>query len=241
MLKLIKLEIKRNRLKGYITAGLVITVTLIGLVYLFAAIPYLDASDKDVQIFMTYNGISTLSLVVATACFSILSSVMYNRFIIEEYTSKKVFLLFSYPVERNRVLWVKIITVFLFIVISMIFSGMIVFSIFFITESFFPLCQDVLTLSTIFGIVASLVAYSITSAALAVISLWFGYWKKSASVTIVSSVIVSSIFGSFSSEILLSGGITHNLMILVVIAAGSTLVALALITRLSQKINTMEV
>lgn len=93
MLNLIKLEIKRNRLKGYITAGLLITFAVLGLVYLFAAIPHLDASDTDVQIFITYNGIATLSLVVATACFSILSSAMYNRFIVEEYASKKVFLL----------------------------------------------------------------------------------------------------------------------------------------------------
>ena len=72
MLNLIKLEIKRNRLKGYITAVLLITFAVLGLVYLFAAIPHLDASDTDVQIFITYNGIATLSLVFANACFSIL-------------------------------------------------------------------------------------------------------------------------------------------------------------------------
>lgn len=240
MLKLIKLEIKRNRLKSYITAGFVITIAMIGLVYLFAAIPHLDDSDTDIKIFMTYNGISTLSLVVATACFSILSSVMYNRFIIEEYTGKKVFLLFSYPVERNRVLWAKIITVFLFTTISMIFSGIIVFSIFFITELFIPLCKEDLTLSAILEIAESLVAYSTISAALAVISLWFGHLKKSASVTIVSGVIVSSIFGSFSSEILLTGGLSNNLIVAVITAA-SILIALVLIRSLSKKINIMEV
>lgn len=240
MLKLIKLEFKRNHLKGYITAGLVITIATLCLVYLFAAIPHLDPSDKDTQIFMTYNGIATLSLVTVTACFSILSSVMYNKFVIEEYTSKKVFLLFSYPVERKRILWAKIITVFLFTVISMMLSGIIIFSIFFTTESFLPICQEVLTLSTLFEIGISLTAYSIIAAALAVIALWLGYWKKSASVTIVSGVIVSSVFGSFSSEILLAGGIAQNLIV-VIIAAVSVLVALILMMGLSQKISTMEV
>lgn len=101
MIKLIRLEIKRNRLNEYIIASVVITFSIIALVYLFAAIPHLDSSDSDVQIFKTYNGISTLSLVVFTACYSILSSVMYNRFIIEEYTSKKVFLLFRTPLKEN--------------------------------------------------------------------------------------------------------------------------------------------
>ena len=123
MLNLIKLEIKRIRLKGYITAGLLITFAVLGLVYLFAAIPHLDASDTDVQIFITYNGIATLSLVVATACFSILSSAMYNRFIVEEYASKKVFLLFSYPVKRSRVLLAKVITVFLFTFVYICFHA----------------------------------------------------------------------------------------------------------------------
>lgn len=240
MLNLIKLEIKRNRLKGYITAGLLITFAVLGLVYLFAAIPHLDASDTDVQIFITYNGIATLSLVVATACFSILSSAMYNRFIVEEYASKKVFLLFSYPVKRSRVLLAKVITVFLFTFVSMLFSGVITFVIFFTTEAFVPICQEAITMSTLFGVSISLIAYSIIAAALAVISLWFGYWRKSASVTIIVGVIVSCVFGSFASEILLAGGVFNNVIVFV-IAAASILVAFILTTALSQKISTMEV
>ena len=216
MLNLIKLEIKRNRLKGYITAGLLITFAVLGLVYLFAAIPHLDASDTDVQIFITYNGIATLSLVVATACFSV-----------EEYASKKVFLLFSYPVKRSRVLLAKVITVFLFTFVSMLFSGVITFVIFFTTEAFVPICQEAITMSTLFGVAISLIAYSIIAATLAVISLWFGYWRKSASVTIIVGVIVSCIFGSFASEILLAGGIFNSVIVLV-IAAASILVAFVL-------------
>lgn len=108
MLNLIKLEIKRNRLKGYITAGLLITFAVLGLVYLFAAIPHLDASDTDVQIFITYNGIATLSLVVATACFSILSSAMYNRFIVEEYASKKFFCFSHTLLSEAEYYWQKL-------------------------------------------------------------------------------------------------------------------------------------
>ncbi|MGL4697496.1 ABC transporter permease [Enterococcus larvae] len=240
MFRLIKLELKRNRLKPYITAAVVITVAMLALVYLFAIISYLDTSDTDLLIFMTYRGISTLSLIVATACFSILSSVMYNKFVIEEYTSKKVFLLFSYPVERKRVLWAKILTVFLFTIVSMMVSGLVIFSIFFITESLLHLSQDTLTIQVISEVIFSLIGFSIIAAAFGVISLWLGYWRKSTSVTIISGVIVSSVFGSFSSELLLAKG-TSSITIVAMIAVIVVLFAFALIIELSNKINVMEV
>lgn len=119
-------------------------------------------------------------------------------------------------------------------------SGVITFVIFFTTEAFVPICQEAITMSTLFGVAISLIAYSIIAAALAVISLWFGYWKKSASVTIIVGVIVSCIFGSFASEILLAGGIFNSVIVLV-IAAASILVAFVLTKALSKKISTMEV
>ena len=53
-------------------------------------------------------------------------------------------------------------------------------------------------------------------------------------------VIVSCIFGSFASEILLAGGIFNSVIVLV-IAAASILVAFVLTKALSNKISTMEV
>lgn len=117
---------------------------------------------------------------------------------------------------------------------------MITFVIFFTTEAFVPICQEAITMSTLFEVAISLIAYSIIAAALAVISLWFGYWRKSASVTIIVGVIVSCIFGSFASEILLAGGIFNSVIVLV-IAAASILVAFVLTKALSNKISTMEV
>ena len=76
-IKLINLEIRRNPLKTYITATLVITLVMIGFLYMFAAIPLLDDTEQDIGMFMNYDNIVTLTCILSMASFLILSSVMY--------------------------------------------------------------------------------------------------------------------------------------------------------------------
>lgn len=240
MLKLIKLELERNNLKSYIIGGCLITLSILGLVYLFAAIPHIDPSDPDVGIFLTYNGISALALIILAACFTILASVMYNKLVIAEYTSKKIYLLFSYPIKKERILAAKLITVFAFTVISAIISGIVIFSVFFLSEGIFQLCEDTLTIQVILRVAILLLLSAVISAALATISLWFGYWKKSATVTMVVGVIIASVFGSIASEIFLAQG-RMQLVFVSIITIVTVFLAIFLIMRVSNQIKNTDV
>ena len=240
MLKLIKLELERNNLKSYIIGGCLITLSILGLVYLFAAIPHIDPSDPDVGIFLTYNGISALALIILAACFTILASVMYNKLVIAEYTSKKIYLLFSYPIKKERILAAKLITVFAFTIISAIISGIVIFSVFFLSEGIFQLCEDTLTIQVILRVAILLLLSAVISAALATISLWFGYWKKSATVTMVVGVIIASVFGSIASEIFLAQG-SMQLVFVSIITIVTVFLAIFLIMRVSNQIKNTDV
>lgn len=179
MFNLMKLELQHNRMKSYISAALIIVIVMVGFLYLFAALPYLDETQTDLEMFMTYGSIATLVCMLSMVSFSILSSVMYARFVVEEYAGKKAILLSSYPVNRRRILWAKVTVVFLFTVLSMFLSGLVTFALFYATELFIPICKDALTISTIFKTIALVLVYSLMSGTLAVVSLWFGLWKKS--------------------------------------------------------------
>ncbi len=235
MLKLMKLELKRNRIKGYFLAVQIITAAMLGFTYLFALMPQIDKSQRDLELLMSYGVFSRLLCVISLLCFSVLSAVMFNRFVVEEYTGKKAILLFSYPVDRSMILWAKVFTVFLFTVAAMTSSGLITFSIFFITEATFHFMKDTLTLNVLLQTFGFVLTYAVIAASFAAISLWVGYWKKSASATLVANIILVSLLGN-----LLVMGIP-NAPVAMGVAAFSIIISFIFVRNLHSKIMKLEV
>ena len=62
-----------------------------------------------------------------------------------------------------------------------------------LTESLFPLCSDKLTINVFLQSLGFLLSCSILAGLLGVVSLWFGFRKKSVSMTIVASVVLVTI------------------------------------------------
>ena len=86
MRNLIALELKRNRLRPYHIATLICGVTMLGFQYLMAAIPYMDPTEPDAELFSQYPFLMGITCLVCMAMFSILSAVMASRFVVEEYS-----------------------------------------------------------------------------------------------------------------------------------------------------------
>ena len=193
MRNMITLELKRNRLRSYHIAVLICGVTMLGFQYLMAAIPYMDPTEPDAEWFSQYPFLMGITYLVHMAIFSVLSAVMASRFVVEEYSGKRAILLLSYPISREKVLCAKLVLVFAYTVGTMLLCGAVIQAVFFLTESLFPLCSDQLTLEVILQSLGFLLCCSILAGLLGVVSLWFGFRKKSVSVTIVASVILTTL------------------------------------------------
>lgn len=193
MNKLISLELKRNSLRSYHTASLISAITLLALLYLFAAIPKLDPTETDIDMFLSYPGLVGLTNLISMVIFTILSAVMSAKFVVEEYAGKRAVLLLSYPVARRDIFHAKACMVFLYTTAAMFLSGMFVYGIFFATEAVYPLCTDELNVKTIVYSFLSLACYALLAGVLGIIALWFGFGKHSVTVTIVSAVIIATI------------------------------------------------
>ncbi len=193
MNRLIKFELKRNSLKTYHIAVVIITVVILSFLYLLAAIPQIDTADTDTEMFMSYGFIIGLGNIISMAIFSIMSSVMASKFIVDEYTGKKAILLFSYPVDRKKILDAKIIMVFSYTAISMLVCNGIAITVFLSTESLFPLCQDSIDITLLWDCIFSVLCYSLMSALMSLVATWFGFMKKSIIVTITSACVIVSI------------------------------------------------
>ncbi len=235
MNKLIKFELKRNSLKTYHIAVVIITVVILSFLYLLAAIPQIDAADSDTEMFMSYDFIIGLGNIISMAIFSIMSSVMASKFIVDEYTGKKAILLFSYPVDRKKILDVKIIIVFFYTAISMLVCNGIATTVFLSTESLFPLCQDSIDITLIRNCIFSVLCYSLMSALVSLAAVWFGFMKKSIIVTITSACVIVSIL----CQIL--GMILFIRPVIIAILAVILMIAIAVWINLHNQVEKMEV
>lgn len=193
MHKLITLELKRNRLRPYHIATLICGVTMLGFQYLMAAIPYMDPTEPDAELFSQYSFLMGITCLVCMAIFSILSAVMASRFVVEEYSGKRAILLLSYPVSREKVLCAKLVLVFAYTVGAMLLCGAVIQAVFFLTELLFSICSDHLTIKVIQQSLGFLLCCSVLAGLMGAIALWFGFRKKSVPVTIVTSVILATL------------------------------------------------
>lgn len=192
MNKIIKLELKRNNIRQYNKAVMIITAIMLGMIYLMVAIPKIDPSQADMEL-MSYEFLININNVISMAIFIILSSVIYSKFVVEEYTGKKAILILTTPVSRKSIITSKIVLVFLYTIAAMFVSGLVTLVVFFSTESIFQICTDALTVKTIIRGILSLICYSIITGLWSVVALWFGFVKKSTTKTIIAAVIISVI------------------------------------------------
>lgn len=166
---------------------------MLGFQYLMAAIPYMDPTEPDAELFSQYPFLMGITCLVCMAIFSILSAVMASRFMVEEYRGKRAILLLSYPISRKKVLSAKLMLVFAYTAGTMLLCGAVVQAVFFLTESLFPICSDHLTIKVVLQSLGFLFCCSVLAGLMGVIALWFGFRKKSVSVTIVASVILAAL------------------------------------------------
>ena len=192
MKKLIRLELQKNNWKPYWITTSITTLVMLGFIYLIALIPYLEPRDDDAVLFGTYNFVIGLSIDVMTGIFTIMSTTMLAKIIVEEY-EKKAIVFFSYPIARKKFLTAKIITCLLYTCFLMIISGTIVLSIFIGTEKMFPLCiSDVISIQLILRCFFRLVCYTMVTVFCSTVSLWIGFYRKSGIVSVHYSGIYLS-------------------------------------------------
>lgn len=235
MKTLIRLELKKNNINTYILADIIIAITMIGFLFLFAYAPLIEPNDKDMAIFAGYDNLISLFCVFNMAVFCVMSAVMYCRFVIEDYSGKRPILLFSYPVSRKKVVLSKLLIVCGFTIISMVICNFIVFLIFGITENFIHLVGNNFTVSIILNIVENTILMSAIAATIGVIAVGIGFIKKSVPTTIISAVLLASLM----CNIVVNAN--PNRAAMYVLAAAMVMIGILCSIFLMKKINKLEV
>lgn len=231
MMKLINLELQRINLRPYLISSTISGFVLLAFTYFIA---YVAQVEQEVQ-FMNYENIFLFTGAMSILIFGVLSATMYEKLIIEEYSEKRLALLFSYPVGRKKVFSAKILIVFLFVVLSMLLCTILPIFVFAATESFAPIVSDTMTSDILIKAVGTIVVSLVAVSAIGLLAMRIGFIKKSVPATLISAFILSGIYGNIAI------GSAGNFVISLLIIGVSLLAILAVFVTLSHKINHMEV
>ncbi|WP_191560404.1 ABC transporter permease [Metabacillus idriensis] len=234
MLDLMKLELKKINIRTYINSTIVISIILLGLIYMIAFIPRVETNDPNIHIFSGYKNIITLFGILNMTVFCILASVMYSRFVIEEYKGNRAILLFSYPIRRSKIFISKVMIVSIFTIISMSISNIIIYFIFGVSETFLPLVNDSITFEVIAKSIMTTIIMAATAVGLSIISMGIGFIYKSVPTTIVSAILFCSLFSNIS-------GALRSITLSTIFMSIAIIAAIFVARNVMKKINLMEV
>lgn len=231
MITLMKYELQRINLRPYLVSSAVFGIVLLVFTYFVAFVAQIEQETQ----FMTYDNIFRFTSAISIILFGALSAAMYAKLIIEEYSGKRLALLFSYPVSRKKIFAAKVLVVSSFVLSSMLLCTAASIFIFSLTESAFPIVSDVMTADLLVAVLKMTAVSLVAVSAIGVLAMWFGFIKKSISVTLISAFILSAIYGNVAI------GAYGSTLIALPVLFISFLIILAVPIVLSNKINHMEV
>ncbi|WP_144612313.1 ABC transporter permease [Bacillus cereus] len=189
MLRLMKLEMKKFKLGWYVRGAIIANIAILALLISMSIISQIegDPEIRDPQMIL----LAASTLVRAT--FIIFGSVLIARLIISEYKNKTILLMFSYPINRKKMMVSKLAITAILTFITVILSNILVVGVFFGIDTYFSILPNSFTVDQLTREGINLVPLAIATAGISLIPLYFGMRKRSVPTTIVSSLIVVSI------------------------------------------------
>ena len=187
MLKLIKLEWKKNNIGKYVRNAVILAGLLC--LFIFALAYFGIANDPDTGVPDAAPGnemISSSIELFTSMSFLIFTSVMLASFIVTAYKNKTMNLMFSYPIRRQKILVSQMLAVWIFNFIALILTKVLIYGCVLAGSSAFPLDFNMASLS----FYVQLILKSVVIVSMSFIALFIGLAMKSSKATIISSFLL---------------------------------------------------
>lgn len=191
MLKLIKLEWKKNHIRSYCLYALILASILC--LFLFA-LAYLGiANDPETGILDAapgQNGISSPIELFTSMSFLVFTSVMLSSFIVSAYKNKTMQLMFSYPIKRQKILVSQMLAVWIFNFAALTLTKLLLYGCV-LAGSYFRSPSFLLDFTmTTPGFYIQLLLKSVVTVTMSFIALFVGLVLHSSKAVIVTSLLL---------------------------------------------------
>ncbi len=193
MLNIIKLELKKYKLSGLIKGALIAT----SIIFLIVALLFFVKVDDE----LSFENVNDALILIDTAVrsvFIIYAASLISKLVIDEFKSKTISILFMYPVNRKKILIAKLLIIAIFTFVSIIFANTVLAILFYLINSIHPTLEDTFTLALIKKHSLTVLMNALSATGMSLIPLFFGMRKYSVPATIISSIILVSLFSSNS-------------------------------------------
>lgn len=189
MMKLIRLEWKKNNVLKYIRNA-VITTAVIAILIVMMAGELVRSADEIDAVYLYGKGIlgTTVELFVHMV-YIVFTGIMLASFIVSAYAKKTMHLMFSYPINRKKILLSQMAAVWIFNFLAMIVSKLSIYMILVLTSSF----TEISTVDISFGELSfwlDILLGSAVMVSISYIALPIGVQLRSSKATIIASVII---------------------------------------------------
>lgn len=235
MMKLIKLELRRNNLKPYLWGSLGIFIFALVIGAFFIALPLIEPNDPTSKEMSDFTMLSPLISIIVMGSYTILGTVMHTKFIVEEYTGKKNLLLFTYPQKRSQILLAKFTLTFVFTFAALMLSNVVTLSLIGLIGNVTGLITKPIDIHNAINVLLLSIILAFIANSISTISLRVGFFKKSIIWTLVTAIILVAPLGN--SVMLISN---FTLPIFLVLGAVLMIICLILFMGLLKKVNKME-
>lgn len=204
MLQIIKLEWNKNQMTRYFKTFVICILSIYGFVTLIS----LDSGEMG-----SFQEYMSLITIISNITFITFGSVLLSRLIISEFRTKTMQVLFTYPIQRKKLLLAKLILAYTFTAGSLFMSILLIQIITYFLQPSLELFTGTITWQEIVASFPKTVANAFSMGAIAIIPLFFGMRKKSTATTITSAVIIGVLVNSTFSD----NGMTFSLADVVII------------------------
>lgn len=191
MLKLIKLEWKKNNIGKYIRNAVILAIILCTFLFALAYLGIANDPDTGVPDAALGNEMISSSIELFTGMsFLVFTGVMLASFIVTAYKNKTMNLMFSYPIRRQKILVSQMLAVWIFNFITLILTKLLVYGCVLIGSLFMKsaFLLDFNMASASFYV--QLILKSIVIVSMSFIALFIGLAMKSSKATIISSFLL---------------------------------------------------
>ncbi|MGC6583751.1 ABC transporter permease [Paenibacillus sp. Dod16] len=218
MLKLIQLEWQKSNMTRYFR-GLAVCIVVI-----FAAVALMALGSQSENEPMNYAEFMSLSDILIRITYIIFSSVIMSRLVIEEYKSSMIQVLFTYPLQRKKIMQAKLSIVFGFCLFSIIITTFMINLLTYFLNPIIGLFDAPIRIDEMVGAIPSTLINAFMIAGISLIPLTIGMRKKSTASTITSAVIIGFVINATVSD----GGSSTSLFQFIAIPIALCLLGLIL-------------
>ncbi len=191
MLKLIKLEWKKNRIERYTRLAVILAAVLC--LFIFALAFLGIANDPEMGVPDAVVGNDTISSPIelfSGMAFLVFTGAMLSSFIVGAYQNKTMNLMFSYPIRRQKILLSQMLAVWIFTFVALVLTKLLLYGCVAAGSRFMISAFPVDFNMTSAGFYIQLIIKSVVTVTMGFIALFVGLAMKSSKAPVVTSFLL---------------------------------------------------